>query len=236
MKKIFAALLLAVPLLAAAQPPDFDTIRERVAVRDSEYYYPVLFNRYLLGDTTLTRDHYRHIYYGFVGQLQYRPFDPPEVTEEMYLFSREKERSKEDYLSLAASLTGLMMREPFNMSNLNLMTYAYGMAGDADNEYKSALRLDMLLQTIFSSGDGKDEKNPWHVIYMDNITGVMTLLGNPYEPKPVIISLECLYMRLLRRTDGVRGHYFNFASVYLRPPDPLDKKSRGWEFNGIKIR
>ena len=65
------------------QVPDNDQILKDVLNGMSPYYYPVLFMRYMEGDTTLTLEDYRHLYYGYAWQPEYEPFDKPQVKEDL---------------------------------------------------------------------------------------------------------------------------------------------------------
>ena len=77
MKKLVFFLCLFVPCVSwavtrphtgpdtlAMSVPDMSAVRLAVQDRTSPYYYPVLMDRYLRRDTTLTADDYRYLYLG----------------------------------------------------------------------------------------------------------------------------------------------------------------------------
>lgn len=63
--------------LAAQQAPDNDAILRETIDKGSPYYYPAIYMRYMSGDTTLTLEDYRHLYYGYAWQPGYKPFETP---------------------------------------------------------------------------------------------------------------------------------------------------------------
>ena len=237
MKKTVLLFLLALPLLGRGQTaPDNEAIREAVSVPESRYFYPKLFNRYMLGDSTLTLQDYRHLYYGYIHQPEYDPFESPTAADSILMvFERNPDPQAKDFKALIDYGNRVLLREPFNPRHLNLLTYAYGAIGDHENELKNYRRFKMLMETIMSSGTGISEGSPWHVIYFDHTEDVMAYLDLKYL-KRTVVSRTCEYVPLLVKNGKIKGYYFDFSRIYTRGPDPTQRKKPGWEFNGIKIR
>jgi hypothetical protein len=78
--------------------PDYEQIKSNIKNKQSELYYSKLWDRYQQGDSTLTIDEARHIYYGYIFNKDYssvlRAWDTKETaihviavpTEYDYLF------------------------------------------------------------------------------------------------------------------------------------------------------
>jgi len=234
-KLVFALLLLLPPCMAAAQPPDEERIRDDIFRVNSGYYYPNLMARYMLADTTLTLDDYRHLYYGYVHSADYLPMEHPFETDTLLsILSREPSLEELDYRRIVHYGKQLMLKEPFNPAMINLMTYAYGKLGEDENELRSYRRFTMLMQTILSSGDGLTEDTPWHILYFGHAQDVMDYLERPFM-RPMIISRTVEYYPLVQRQGNVRGYYFDYGRVYLKKPEQTLPRRRTWQLNGMDL-
>ena len=56
-----------------SEAPRYEAIWAETANPTSPYYYPTLMSRYERGDTTLTLEDFRHLYYGYPEQPGYKP-------------------------------------------------------------------------------------------------------------------------------------------------------------------
>lgn len=239
-KRAIGMILAVFPLLAQAQvqiqAPDNDAIE--IAVRDagSIRYYPALMERYQRGDSLLGREEYRHLYYGYMFAPGYDPYTtPPEADSMMMVILHEPGLSRDDYQRLIRYGNKVMETDPFNPRVLNLMTYAYGKTGDAENERRSARRFDGVVSAILSSGEGHLEESPWHILYFSHAEDVLDFLGAEYR-QPIVVGWTTEYFPLVKREGRVRGYYFDYSRVYTRRPEqPDDPQPRNWELNGIPL-
>ena len=216
--------------------PDNDLIREEIFNRTSPYYYPDLYSRYWQGDTTLTIEDYRHLYYGFVWQPEYKPFETPLAHDKILMILESDSLGIRDFLEIIQLGEEAMVREPFDPSLINFLVYAYGSIGDTINERINYYRLEGILGAIRSSGTGLSEKSPWHIIYFSHVKDFLAS-ANIRCKKEQIISRSVAYLPPLVKQKGVKGYYFDFSRIYLKRPDKKpEKRSSGWEFNGIPLK
>jgi hypothetical protein len=54
--------------------PNYKKIKKSIQKKSSEFYYPVLMERFKNGDSTMTIDEKRHLYYGFTFEDSYSPY------------------------------------------------------------------------------------------------------------------------------------------------------------------
>ncbi len=234
-KQAWALLLLLIPLFSTAQPPDEERIRDDIFRVNSGFYYPNLMARYMLGDTLLTHEDYRHLYYGYFYNADYQPLNNrPETDTLISILSREPGLQRPDFEKIVDYGKRLMLTEPFNPRMLNLMTYAYGRLGDAENEFRSYRRFHMVIQAILSSGDGLTEETPWHILYFTHAQDVMDYLEQPFR-QPMIISRTVEYYPFIQRQGGVRGYYFDYGRIYARKPEQTLPRRRTWQLNGMNL-
>ncbi|MBQ4279303.1 MAG: DUF4919 domain-containing protein [Rikenellaceae bacterium] len=232
---LFAALSL--PLIALGQAPDNKAIEQATLDRESPYYYPALMIRYIHGDTTLTLDEYRYLYYGFAYQPDYRPLEAvPAADRLMNVMAANARPDSTDAIEILRQAREVMKRDPFSPTNINFMTYAYGLLGDKEQAMYSADRLRKVVETIRGSGDGLTEKTAWHVLSFAHAADIMALMDLKTK-KPIIVSSTVEYVPLLVRDGDVKGYYFNYGRAYWKKPDNLpEKRVDGFEINGIKVK
>lgn len=216
--------------------PDNDRIRYETLDSSSPYYYPNLYYRYCEGDTTLTLEDYRHLYYGFVWQPEYKPFETPLAHDKILMILESDSLGEADFQEIIRLGKEAMEREPFDPSLVNFLVYAYGSIGDTLNERINYYRLEGILDAIRSSGTGLSEKSPWHIIYFSHVNDFLAS-ANIRCKKEQIISRSVAYLPVLVKQKGVKGYYFDFSRIYMkRPEKEPEKRSTGWEFNGIPLK
>lgn len=225
--------------LLRPQVPDNEQILSDIMNGLSPYYYPSLFMRYMEGDTTLTLDDYRHLYYGYAWQPEYEPFDKPQAKDDLLrLIAVTKDSlSLENAEKIIDLANEVMKSDPFSPGNLNILVYGYGSIGNKVQEKINYRRLQMVIKTIQSSGTGLKEASPWHVLSFSHATDMMAYLNLDYGTRRVVSRTTEYIPLAFRLPGGVKGYYFNFERMYWHRPDKMpEKESAGWEFNGIPLK
>lgn len=233
---VLFACLSASSELRAQQAPDNDSILRATIDQASPYYYPALYSRYTSGDTTLTAEDYRHLYYGYVWRPEYKPFETPPARDRLLGVLEKDSLTTNDFRKIIEYGQEIMRSEPFDPSTINFMIYAYGALGDTLDARINYHRLNGVLGAIESSGTGLSEDSPWHVLYFSHTRDLLSSLDIVCG-KERVISRSVAYMPLLARQKGVKGYYFDFGRIYWhRPEKQPEKRSSGWEFNGIPLK
>lgn len=232
-----AAITVTANVAAQAQGvPDEDDIFNRVMTSDSPYYYPPMMIRYLAGDTTLTDEHYYYLYYGFAYDEQYDAHAVlPGENRILEIFASAPQPSKAQARVIIEAARENMLVDPFNPGNINMMTYAYGILGDTINEMISADRFERILRAIESSGTGRKENSPWHVLRFTHANDVIAAKGYRIESRQVR-TRTVEYIRLEKNPDNLKGLFFDFGRVYWKPyeGEPVRRKSK-WMLNDIPL-
>lgn len=211
----------------------FSEMEAEVLTPSSPYYYPQIYAKYEKGDTTLTLDDYRHLYYGYMYQKEYEPHkESPYVDSLSNLLSRDGAVFKDESAMTAVRyLEKILDDRPFSLKFLNMMVYVYN---EKVRDYKQALiysyKFNMVLSAIFSSGNGREKTSPWMVLYRSDAQSILQFLGADVS-KRVYITTNVEYYHLTKRQDDVRGYYFDFDPIYTRPVEPKGK--RKMEFNPL---
>ncbi len=229
MKRLLLTILVALAVMPlAGQVPDDGAIRAQIFDPASQFYYPPLISRYMKGDTTLTADDYHYLYYGFAMQEEYVPLDhiPGETDMLTVIEMTGGKLDAESAEKLLFYAQEAMQKDPFSPTTINLMTYAYGVTGDAERERISAARLRGVLATIASSGDGKTEGTAWNVIFFSHVNDFLASKGLAARERRVV-SQRVEYATLAKPDGRTKGYYFDYSRAYSKPPTVLPEKPKG---------
>lgn len=242
MRRLLLTLLL-LPALAAAKTPVEDDILARTTDASSPYYYTSLMMRYNAGDPSLTDEDYHYLYYGYAYQDAYKPLATNPAMDKLLLMASGLDPDNPERETLEALLSvaeDARAHDPFNLKTLNLMAYAHGALGDKAQEKAYSDRMNGILRTILSSGDGLTQKSPRHVLMFDHALDVLSAEGLPYG-KARIVSRTVEFVPLVTPyvVEGKKrkGFYFDFGRVYWNKPEGYTyKRDRTWQFNNLKPR
>ncbi len=237
---LLAMLIGATPQLKA-QPLEEETLLLEITNTQSENHYTSLRLRFEMGDTTLTLNNYRHLYYGFAYQDDYKPLEVNPYMDKLLLLASELEVDRPNVSILRQIIfvaKDALRSDPFNIRVWNLMAYAFGALGDSEAEREAFRRVQMIIATIKSTGNGLKEASPQHVLMFDHALDVMAA-DNLQHNKPLIVSRTVEYIPLVspRTVDNtkVKGFYFDFGRVYWNKPDDVTyTRDRTWQFNNLK--
>lgn len=243
MKRLFWITLLLLPATAAAQAPDEDDIFDRTTAAASPYYYPNLMIRYNAGDTTLTVNDYRYLYYGYAFRDEYKPLATNDDLDRTLLVASRLDPDKpriEDLEALLMSGLAALEQDPFSPKLLNLMAYAYGALGNKEHEAAYYDRTKKVIAAINSTGDGLTQRSPRHILMFDHALDVMTAEGLiPGKSRIVSRTTEYVPLVVPEQIDGrkVKGLYFDYSRIYRNKPEGYTfKRERTWQFNNLKPR
>ncbi len=250
MRKILLSLLAFMPLVAYAQSasekvatakvaPDDDDILARTIDSGSPFHYPSLMMRYNAGDTTLTHEDYRYLYYGYAFTDNYRPLAGiPAEDMILEVFAACAEGEEPDYngmMEIIEHANKVMKSDPFSPKNLNFLVYAYGATGDTLNERINYDRMAKVIAAIESSGTGESEKSPMHVLKLSHAADLLTARGLTIAKRTVVSKTQEFIM--LDKRDGKNsGYYFDYSRVFRNKPEEAPKSDKKkWMLNNWPI-
>ncbi len=217
--------------------PTEEDVTVNILPPDSPYYYMPMMMRYMEGDTTLTDEHYFYLYYGYAYQPEYdahRELPGESVIYE--IVKRTGQPTLEEALAIIEAGKENMTVDPFSPSNINMMTFAYELAGDSLNARISADRFAKIVRVITSSGTGIREKSPWHILRFSHANDIITAQGLSVA-KRTVRTRDVEYIQVERNSAGVRGYFFNFGRVYWKPYEgERVRKRSNWMINGYRLR
>ncbi len=201
-KYIIAVILLLFAVKGSAQrsiaeqlregytPILWDSIRVEVLDAASVDYYPVLFERYQKGDTTLNLQNYRQLYYGFVFDSRYSPRQVNELEDQTLEFIHLNAEMMDSTraVQLIELAQGALVQEPFNIEMLNLLCYGYSIVQNNEQLTQNLYKLNGILESILSSGTGIELEDPWVVLYREDIADILSFMGGEVRRKKIITT------------------------------------------------
>ena len=223
-------------LPAGVHVPEEDDILSKILSPDSPYFYMPMMQRYMEGDTTLTDEHYFYLYYGYAYEADYDAHRELPGESVMYdIFRRTERPSREEALAIIEAGRLNMLVDPFSPGNINMMTYAYQLAGDSLGARVSADRFTKIVRAITSSGTGMREKSPWHILRFTHANDIIAAQGLTVA-KRTVRTRDVEYIQVEPNSGGVKGYFFDFGRVYWKPyeGERVKKKSK-WMFNGYPM-
>ncbi len=242
MKRLLFALLL-LPLAGWAQIPDEEDILRKIMDGSSPYYYANMQMRYNNLEK-LTDEEYHYLYYGYAYHENYKPTATNNAVTDLYasMIGLNPDNPDQKQLEYIISICNdAMLVDPFSPTTLNMLVFAYGAMGNKAKEEAYHHHLQGILKTITSSGDGRSEKYPMHIIMFSHAVDVVAAMGVDAK-RAEIISRNVEYIPLVeprKVPDGkkIKGFYFDYSRIYRNKPDNVTfKKKRTWQFNNLGVR
>lgn len=138
---------------------DFDLIKSHTQDSTSSFYYPLLIQRFLQFDTTLTEKEFCFIYYGNVFKDNYNPYGTGEDEEKFIQLFRQKNIQEAIPFGQKA-----LIDNPVNLNILYKMLICFHNMGDKTTARKYANLYYGLLEEIYKSGDGRKIESAYVVI------------------------------------------------------------------------
>ena len=180
-KIVFISLLAFFVLNAFGQErkfekPDYDQIEKETKDETSEFYYPNLMARFVECDTTLTKDEFRYLYYGYVFQDTYQPYAVSVYDDQLSKYFKSSSINPEEYDTVLDLCTKSMEENPFNLRALNFLSYTYHLKGDEEMAKKTSRKFVNVIITIMYSGNGRTCETAFHVIAVPHEYELMKMI------------------------------------------------------------
>ncbi|PIF71430.1 uncharacterized protein DUF4919 [Flavobacterium sp. 2] len=215
-KKIILLTVLVLGTKAIAQDqgfkiPDYKAIEKEIQDKKSAFYYPQLMERLMKNDTLLTHDDFNHLYFGYVFQPKYNAFwKSPNEKKLNEIYGKEKLENK-DYDEIIKLINNTLSEFPFDLKQLNLLAYTYHLKGDEVNSKIASFKFHSIMNTILSSGDGKQCQTGFHVLLVEHEYVLLNVFE--LESKSQSLIDHCDYLSFEKGKYQVDGIYFNIEKM-----------------------
>jgi hypothetical protein len=191
--------------------PDYKVIEKEIKDKNSSSYYPKLMDRFTKNDTLLSHEDYCHLYFGYVFQPKYNAFWRSPDDEKLRGFYKKETLDTKDYDEIIKLINHSLTDFPFDLKQLNFLSYIYHLKGDDDMANKTSFKFHSIMNAILSSGDGKQCETGFHVILVDH--EYMLLNVFELENKSQSLIGNCDYLSFEKGKYKVDGIYFNIEKM-----------------------
>jgi hypothetical protein len=205
-------------------PPDFRQIERNIQNPASSFFYPKLMERYLAGDSTLTADEGKHLYFGYVFQPAYVPADDSRYNQRLASVLSRTSLTETDFREILEIAQALLQEDPFNLRALNAVLLVLAQ-GNNVAEYKKIARQRHIVQdAIVSTGDGMSETTPFFVIRVAHEYDMLPFLGFRFGGEDRRLRGGRMnFLSLAENRFGVERLYFDTSAII----DYLNRRGGG---------
>ena len=220
MKRLFISLIMIVATLAASvtinaqttttvgKSPDMEKIRD--FAKDSRKYKK-LMDRYENNDKSLTVDDYRQLYFGYIFQPEYSPYDKTDYSKSISTLYYKEHLNRLDCDSIIKYAELSLEEDPFDLQQMNYLIYAYQTKKKHNLAKHWQTRLNNIVNAILSTGTGDKAESAWHVISIPHEYALINFIN----PNYIVDHQEFVepyydYIILKKLTENSpTGFYFN---------------------------
>ncbi|PIF47528.1 uncharacterized protein DUF4919 [Chryseobacterium sp. 52] len=189
--------------------PDYSLIQKNIEDKSSEFYYPNLLKRLKQNDTLLTANQYRHLYFGFTFQKDYKPYEISKKDKEMGKYYRGEDISEKDMPKGIKLFREALEEDPLNLRAMNYLAYMYHLTNDDATAKKIAGNFHGLLSAILTSGDGLKCETGFHVISVSHEYVLLNMFQ--MESKSQSYDGKCDYQEFEKDQYKIPGFYFDVS-------------------------
>jgi len=208
------------------EKPDYEKIASAVGDKNSTSYYPVIMDRYTKSDTTLTKEDFKNLYYGSLFKSSYSPYGYSNYNDSIRPLLAKDTLSASDYGTLIKYEKLVLEKYPFNMNDLNILEFAYEHTGKTELAKQIAFKLNHVIETILSTGDGLIEETAWHVVSVEHEYDILKMLGFRFGGSQSLTSKGCDYLKVEENKDSIKGFYFDVNKI-LEAEEKVFKNNKG---------
>lgn len=193
--------------------PGYQKIKKQVSNTNSEFYYPKLFERYQKNDTTLQHKHYRMLYYGYLFRPDYQPSQSSGYSDSLRVLYQKDSLQRSDFKKIIEFEQQVLKQDPFSLRDLNTLAYAYAQHNNKSKTTRIDYKINLLIETILSSGNGLNEESAWHVIEPSHEHDILNVLGFQAAGEKSLRGKGFDYIEVRQNKYGIDGFYFNVNQI-----------------------
>ena len=146
------------------EKPDYDRIKLNIENKKSNFYYAKLWDRYQQGDSTMTIEEKRHLYYGYVFNKNYSPYLSAHDANKVNAILNKEKPTEKEWKELVSLLNISLSVEPFHCRFLYYQSVAYNALNKSVEADKNMIKIWSIIDALSSTGYGLTKETAMHVI------------------------------------------------------------------------
>ncbi|WP_278034981.1 DUF4919 domain-containing protein [Flavobacterium nitratireducens] len=192
----------------------YDLIGKNIKNSKSEFYYPDLLERFQKGDTTLTLNQKRHLYYGYTFQENFKNFKFNGLLDSISKY--EQLNTNEALLKALDFRKKVLERNPFETGIIDGKLAIYKMQNNKEEFIKGIHQISLIFDAILSSGDGLSKETALVVNTVSSELEIISILGFQPIKNPVVIDENYEFIEVKPNDKNVKGIYFDVSRTTYR--------------------
>lgn len=194
-------------------PPNYKKIEKRIKKKKSPFHYDKLMSRYQSGDTTLTNEEFRHLYYGFQFQDAYAPYGGAiDFKSNLNAILRKDTLSDLDLTDIVRYSDSLLAANPFDISTMQYQMYALEELEQYVRFEKVRNQFIGVVRAIMSSGNGSSKEEAMYVIFINHEYAMLNILGFTFGGKQSLVDARYDYLEVEENDANLEGLYFDISA------------------------
>ena len=198
--------------------PNLDQIEKETQNKNSDFYFSKLMDRFEKGDSTMTLLEKHHLYYGYTFQEAYSPYNRlTDVIGKINEIHIKENLNEVDLKNLIDFSNTILKDFPFDLGALENKVYAYEELDDQKNLTKTITQANIILDAVFSTGNGREPSSAFHVIDVRNEYSVLNILGFNFGGNQALIEESGHFYDKLTLAENqyeIPELYFDICSSY----------------------
>ena len=215
MKSIVFILFAIFPLSVISQNHvDYNLIYKNIKNSKSEYYYPELMEKFQNGDSTLTLEQKRHLYYGFTFQENFKNFKFNGLLDSISKY--EEINTQASLLKALKFRDEVLLKNPFEAGIIDGKIAIYKKLGDHKEFMKGIHQITLIFDSILSSGDGLTKDTAIVLTSVSLEYQIVSLLGYNPVKEPIVIDKNFEFIEVEKNDKNIKGIYFDVSNTTYR--------------------
>ena len=215
MKKIILVSFILISSLSYSQDWDFEKpnykkIEKNIKKKNSNLFYESLMNRFQNADSTMTLEEKRHLYYGYTFDENYSPYSHSDYGDSLRVVLQKEKLDSLDLIKVVDFTDKMLLDNPFDLNAINYQLYSLEQMGDKTTFNKKVTQLRNIVDALMSSGNGKNKKEAFYVIYTSHEYDLVNILGFQFGGSQSLIE-HYDYLTLAENEAKIEGLYFDVS-------------------------
>jgi len=166
-------------------------------------------DRYNNGDTTLSLNDYRHLYYGYSFQSRYDPWRKSDHIDVLKPIYAKPSLSQSDCDTIIKYATQSISEFPFDIRQINMLGYAYHLKGNDSLGVMWARKVQGIFGAILSTGDGRSCATGFNVISVAHEYDILRAFELEMTMQALSNDSHCDYITVKNRNQETDFIYFD---------------------------
>lgn len=201
--------------------PNYKEIEKNINDKNSEFYYQNLLSKLKRNDTLITKEQYKHLYFGYIFQTDYNPYERGKNTDKLQKYYKG-EFEKDEIPTVIKTFKQELENFPVDLRALNFLAYMYHMNGNEEMANKTSKNFHGIFDAILSSGDGKNCETAFHVISVSHEYVLLNMFELEMESQS--FDGKCDFLAFEKDKYKVPGLYFNVEKLQAKNLQLLKSK------------